>query len=135
MTNDVLQFNQNNIWFNNKELKMITIKNISPFILYQKYKIENLYYQILTATVSHDMRTPLNAISGLLDNLHFFVTDERGNTMLNVIKNSSKILLFLVNDLLDFFQIKNGKFKKNQSQTNVKKSVEDLIEIFQIAAK
>lgn len=41
---------------------MIIIKNLTPIILYEKIKGENHFYEMLTATVSHDMRTPLNAI-------------------------------------------------------------------------
>ena len=89
---------------------------------------------MLTATVSHDMRTPLNAILNLLENLEPFVTDERGNKFVKVISYSSKILLFLVNDLLDLFQIKNGKFKKHEAPVNIKQSVEQLLEIFRVGA-
>ncbi len=62
---------------------------------------------MITATVSHDMRTPINAITGLAESLGGFISDQKGRFMLNIIKNSSRILLFLVNDLLDFFLLKN----------------------------
>ena len=88
---------------------------------------------MLTATVSHDMRTPLNAIIGLVSNLEFYVK-ERGKMYLSIIQSSSKILLFLVNDLLDFFQMKNGKFRKNEAKTNIKESLNTLLDIFKIAA-
>lgn len=65
---------------------------------------------MITATVSHDMRTPLNAINGLLESLGYFVRDERGVKILTIIRHSAKSLLFLVNDLLDFFKMKHGLF-------------------------
>ena len=68
---------------------------------------------MLTATVSHDMRTPLNAMMGLLQNMNQFVSDERGFKFLTIIMSSSKLLLYLVNDLLDFLKLKNAKFAKN----------------------
>lgn len=52
---------------------MILLKNLTPVIKYEKLKVENHYYEMLTATVSHDMRTPLNAIIGLLGNLEAYV--------------------------------------------------------------
>lgn len=52
---------------------MILLKNLTPVIKYEKLKLENHYYEMLTATVSHDMRTPLNAIIGLLNNLDGYV--------------------------------------------------------------
>ena len=58
---------------------------------------------MLTASVSHDMRTPLNSMIGLLNVIDDYVKEENGKKFLNIIKSSSKILLFLVNDLLDYF--------------------------------
>lgn len=69
----------------------------------EKLKLEQNFFEMITATVSHDMRTPINAITGLLNNLEFFIKDNEGKRLTKVIKNSSKILLFLVNDILDFF--------------------------------
>lgn len=73
--------------------------------------MENNFYEMITATVSHDMKTPINAVVGLLENLEHFIKEEEGQTLLKVIKNSSNILLYLVSDILDFFEIKNDKFK------------------------
>lgn len=53
--------------------------------------------------------------------------------MHSIVENSSKILLFLVNDLMDFTQIKNGKFKKNEVPVNIRESVSDMIEIVNLA--
>lgn len=78
---------------------------------------------MLTATVSHDLRTPLNAIIGLLNNLDGFIHDQRGILFLNIIRNSSKFMNFLVNDLLDYFQIKNGKFKPNIQMVDISTSI------------
>ena len=48
---------------------MIMVKNLTPVIHYEKIKMENHFYEMLTATVSHDMRTPLNSMIGLLENV------------------------------------------------------------------
>jgi hypothetical protein len=42
------------------------------------------------------------------------------------------ILLFLVNDLLDLFQIKKGKFAKNEKECNIKEEVLAVLEIVKI---
>lgn len=100
---------------------------------YEKLKLENHFYEMLTATVSHDMRTPLNAMTGLLANIGAFIQDERGQKLLKIVENSSKILLFLVNDLLDYTQIKNGKFRKNDARTDIKQMVDDTLDIVKLA--
>jgi len=114
--------------FNDKNLKMFIIKNLTPEIKYKRLKMMNHFYEMLTATVSHDMRTPLNSMIGLLNTLDLFI-DENGKRFLNIIKSSSNFLLFLVNDLLDFFQIKNGKFKKNEGWVDLRECLKDLIEM------
>ena len=48
---------------------MIMIKNLTQAIKYEKLKVENHFYEMLTATVSHDMRTPLNTIINLIKNV------------------------------------------------------------------
>jgi K+-sensing histidine kinase KdpD len=70
---------------------------------------------MLTATISHDMRTPLNAIISVSKNL---ITD-LGNSkrsqktwmkFLKIVFNSASLLNFQVNDLIDLFKIRTGKF-------------------------
>lgn len=43
--------------------------------------------------------------------------------------SSSKILNFLVNDILDFSQLKSGKFRKDNSNFNIKEAVEEIVQI------
>ena len=44
---------------------MIVIRNISVIIEFEKVKNENTYQELLTATMSHEMLTPLNSIINL----------------------------------------------------------------------
>ncbi|TNV83902.1 hypothetical protein FGO68_gene8386 [Halteria grandinella] len=89
---------------------------------------------MLTATISHDMRTPLNAILGMGVNLQQYITHPQGIKFHQVLTNSSKLLLFLVNDFLDLFRFKNGKFQKNEELTNFRQQIDELIEIFKMQA-
>jgi signal transduction histidine kinase len=82
---------------------MIVVKDLTPVIQYESMKLENSCYEMLTATVSHDMRTPLNAILGLLMSLEYFISSVEGKRLLTIINNSALILLSLVNDMLDLF--------------------------------
>ena len=112
---------------------MLTIKSVTPIMKYEKLKIQNHFQEMITATVSHEMRTPLNAINGLLQSISLFVSSEQGKKLIKIVENSSKLLLFLVNDLLDYSQIKNGKFKKNEQPTDIRQAVTDLLDILRLA--
>ena len=67
---------------------------------------------MITATVSHEMRTPINAIMTQLDSLDQLLagSNKAAQKMTRIIKNSSQLLLYLVNDMLDVYMLKNRKF-------------------------
>ena len=115
----IVTISSHSMLYQNKKQVLIIIKNLTQEIQNENLKLENHFYEMLTATVSHDLRTPLNAICGLLNNLDCFIDDSRGKLFLKIIMNSSKFMNFLVNDLLDFFRIKNGKFKLEASLVDI----------------
>ena len=92
---------------------------------------------MLTATISHDMRTPLNAIISASKNL---ITDLANSRMskktwmkfLKIVLNSASLLNFQVNDLIDLFKIRTGKFKALESLVNLYDEVMEIFEIFSI---
>ena len=114
---------------------MIMVNQITPLIKYEKLKMENHFFEMLTATVSHDMRTPLNAIIGLSCSILDLIKDSSSRKFLGIIQNSAKILLFLVNDLLDFFQMRHGKFRLVPQLIDFRKMIDELIEVFKITAQ
>ena len=92
---------------------------------------------MLTATISHDMRTPLNAIISVSKNL---ITD-LGNSkrsqktwmkFLKIVFNSASLLNFQVNDLIDLFKIRTGKFQPLESIVNLHDEVMEIFEVFSI---
>ena len=40
---------------------------------------------------------------------------------------ASKIMISLANDLLDFAQMRNGKFRKNEQKVDVKKAIDEIV--------
>lgn len=48
--------------------------------------------------------------------------------MLRIIYSSSRILKYLVNDMIDLFALKTNRFKKDEVPTNVRKEVTEVIE-------
>jgi signal transduction histidine kinase/ActR/RegA family two-component response regulator len=77
--------------------------------------LENMQYlqdnqNIMLANISHEMRTPLNSVIGYLDVLEANVKlkgEERKH--IHYAKNSAKLLLNLINDLLDTQKLSNAK--------------------------
>jgi signal transduction histidine kinase/DNA-binding response OmpR family regulator len=61
------------------------------------------------ATISHEVRTPLNAILGFAEVLAGEPLTEEQQRYVHVVRTSADNLLALVNDILDFSQVEAGK--------------------------
>ena len=65
----------------------------------------------LILTISHDIRAPLSSIIGFIDLLLKRNPDERQRYYLDNVTGSSKHILSLVNDLLDFHRLEAGQIE------------------------
>ena len=63
----------------------------------------------LLAVMSHEMRTPLNGMLGTLELVDAAALDKRHQRFLRIVKDSGKILLRHVNDVLDISRLDAGK--------------------------
>lgn len=72
------------------------------------------------ASISHEVRTPLNAIVGfselLLDDTH---TEDEKKEFAAIVNNSSELLLNLVNDVLDLARLESGRSQFLFKQTDL----------------
>ena len=74
---------------------------------------------LMIASTSHDMRTPLNTIISMLKVIDSKLKDTEIIELIKVAGTSCSLLLFLVNDTLDYYQIKSGKFDLRESEFKV----------------
>ena len=78
--------------------------------------------------MSHDIRTPLNAVIGMTELARLHMDDkERLLYDLEQIGVSSQLLLSLVNEVLDMSKIESGKFELNNSDFNLHELLEEVI--------
>ena len=61
------------------------------------------------ASVSHEMRTPMNAILGMSNLVSQTKLNEEQTNLVRSIKQSSEILLGVINDILEISTLQNGK--------------------------
>ncbi len=83
------------------------------------------------ANMSHDIRTPMNAIVGmtmLID--HDANSPEEVHEYAKKIQNSSKLLLGIINEVLDMSKIESGKIVMNVAEFNIKELIEEIEESF-----
>ncbi len=88
------------------------------------------------STVSHDIRTPLNGIVGMLDILERHKDEEgRLEDCLGKIRISTQFLLSLTNDVMDINEIESGKLQIAYKPINLPKFIEELDTLVQPRAK
>ena len=121
------------------------------------YNIANAEKKLLStinATVSHEMRKPLNSIYSQnlkqtqinekikeilsidfnklsMDKLKSYLGQLREQSLqsIRIQSSSTKILNFLVNDMLDFAQLRNGKLRKDISQFDISEAIQEIVNL------
>lgn len=84
------------------------------------------------SSMSHDIRTPMNAIIGMTEIAMRNVQDPvRMEEALKKIKLSSDHLLGLINDVLDMAKIESGKMNLNENPLSLRKVMDDIVNITQ----
>ena len=83
------------------------------------------------STVSHDIRTPLNAIIGFSEMMKMgFKTDQEREQAVDSILVSGKSLLRLVDHVLDFSKLESGNMEIVPAPTEVSKLIGDVVGSF-----
>ncbi len=85
----------------------------------QKAEAANRAKTEFLANMSHELRTPLNAIIGFTGIVHEEIADESLRANLQLVLDSSKSLLRLINDLLDFAKAEAGAMKIEPTKTEL----------------
>eukprot|EP01022_Parablepharisma_sp_SALTPOND_P014616 TRINITY_DN2001_c2_g1_i1.p1 TRINITY_DN2001_c2_g1~~TRINITY_DN2001_c2_g1_i1.p1 ORF type:complete len:789 (-),score=34.14 TRINITY_DN2001_c2_g1_i1:369-2633(-) len=94
----------------------ITFENqeMTAILLYDQTASEELktldqkYHKLYTASVAHNVRTPLNGIMGMLDVVQEHPIPEEAKEFIEVARDSGKLLLYFVNNLWDLTQTQLG---------------------------
>lgn len=81
------------------------------------------------ANVTHELRTPMNAVLGMLDLLDGTKLSSRQHEYVGVAKNSAESLLTLIDDILDFSKSEADKSVLRLTDLDIQELVEDVIKL------
>ncbi|MDD3115984.1 MAG: response regulator [Victivallaceae bacterium] len=78
------------------------------------------------ANMSHEIRTPINGVIGATGLLDETDLNKEQHEYVDIINSSGKLLLSVVNELLDFAQVESGKGKLTIASFNFHEMLDDL---------
>src|SRR5210317_1658331 len=81
------------------------------------------------ATMSHEVRTPLNAVLGMTDLLRLTSLTRKQKSYGQIMESSSNMLLSLVDNMIDFATIESGKLELKRDSFHVNDLLERVLEI------
>ena len=91
------------------------------------------------ANISHELRTPLNAIIGFSEIMHEQIlgpmTNPRYHEYTNDINNSAKMLLDLINDILDLSKAEAGQLELHPEKIDVGELVNSVVHLMRDQAQ
>jgi signal transduction histidine kinase len=104
----------------NHMLEQIETRNIELKDAKERAEKADNLKSVFLSNMSHEIRTPLNAIIGFSDLLlNKNLTDPDKKDYIDYINTSSRILLQLINDIIDLAKIESDQLKLNITETAV----------------
>jgi len=82
------------------------------------------------ANISHELRTPMNGLIGMISLLKETGLDDSQQEFLSIMERSADNLLLVLNDILDFSKIEAGKFELEKNRFSLLDLIEDICELF-----
>lgn len=89
---------------------------------------------LFLANISHEIRTPVTGILGMTEILAKTKLDGQQKSFLNIIYDSSKILLDLINDILDISKIEAGKVSLKEEIFDFPAMLSNIKSMFELQA-
>lgn len=87
---------------------------------------------VFLANISHEFRTPLNAITGFASLLKAQTKGEEEKKLLDIIIHSSNNLLDLVTDILNISAIEAGKLEIREKPVNIRQVLRETESVFKL---
>jgi two-component system, sensor histidine kinase len=81
------------------------------------------------ANISHELRTPMNAILGMIDIALSKATDPMVQDCLQTAQGSADLLLTLLNDLLDSAKIESGKLELESAPFSLRRMLDQMTRV------
>ena len=121
-------------WEDSICLLLLLNDNTHVFQISELLNLDHCKNQLL-ASVSHDLRTPLNGLNGMLEISISKTDDPILKNYLDLAKKSASFLNYLVQDLLDFSLMSFKQMRLNIEEINIRKIIEEMMSLIEFQTK
>jgi PAS domain S-box-containing protein len=90
---------------------------------------------IFLATMSHEMRTPMNGVMGMVDLALRRATDPKQIDWLNKSKGAAQRMVSVVNDILDFSKIEADRLPLEEKNFSLSQMIDDVVAMKELTAE
>jgi PAS domain S-box-containing protein len=87
------------------------------------------------ANMSHELRTPLNGVIGMIDLLSGTALDAQQRRYVEVASASARLLLSVIDDILDLTKMEAGQFAVTRRELSVRRIVDDVASMIRRGAE
>ncbi len=86
------------------------------------------------ATMSHEMRSPMSALLGVIDVLRGETLEPEQKRLVDMAHNSASMLLAVLNDVLDFSKIEAGAMSVERRPAELRRMLDEVVQPHMLAA-
>ena len=112
---------------------MIVVKDVTALLSLERIQSQNNSKTQLIRSISHELRTPINGIMVLHDEIVDKIPEDVKEKF-SMIKTCAELLNFQISDILDYSQLVSGNFIINKSLCNLKVCLRYCCSLFKIQA-
>jgi len=122
----------------NAEIQRLN-KDLERRVMERTAQLEESNLQLKTASqakstflsmMSHEIRTPMNGVLGMLELLSLSKLDMQQRTTLNIVRDSGRSLLRIIDDILDFSKIEAGKLEVAPEVASIQELIGRVVAIY-----
>lgn len=99
-------------------------------IAQQQAEAANRAKSLFIANISHDLRTPLTGLLGMTQILMQEIHSPRGQEAAIHLMNAGKILLKLLNEVIEFSQCTTGKLPITETEFSLSEIINEIVQLF-----
>ncbi|KAL4491274.1 hypothetical protein ABPG72_021660 [Tetrahymena utriculariae] len=88
---------------------MVLLSDISQKVVNERMRQVNNYKNEMLSSITHNLKTPLNAVMIMIESALLSNTLKQAQKQLQLAQNSGRLLLYMINDLLDYSRLSSSR--------------------------